>query len=62
MYDFDPAWWRLVVERQAQFIAEAERDGLARAASSSLVRATVARWLRRTADRLQPIPQAKASL
>ncbi len=51
----------LVLERQAQLIAEA-RSEVQVAASSSPVAAAIARLLRRMADRLQPVPQAEASL
>ncbi len=62
MYDHELAR-SLVVERQAQLLADAQREVLAQAArSSSPVAAAIARLLRRMADRLQPVPQAEASL
>ncbi len=59
MYEFDPIWWPLVVERQTQVLAESARERLVRPARPSLrLGAAVAHLLRQIADRIEPIPRA----
>ena len=59
MYEFDPIWWPLVVERQTQVLAESARERLVRPARTSLqLGAAVARLLRQIADRIESIPRA----